>query len=299
MKVLVSGSSGLIGTALITALTGAGHDVLRLVRSKLGASSKDLVGWDPDARYIDAAGLEGLDAVVHLAGEPIAGGRWNALRKASIRDSRVQGTRLLCEALSHTSRTPATLLCASAIGFYGNRGDEVLIETSAGGQGFLAEVCRDWEAAAEPARQKGIRVVNSRFGVILSARGGALAKMLTPFKLGLGGVIGSGRQYMSCIALDDCVAAILHALSTDWLWGPLNFVGLVPVTNYEFTKALGRLLGRPTAFPMPAFAARLAFGEMADELLLSSTRVEPRKLQESGFQFKNADLESALRSALD
>jgi hypothetical protein len=298
MKVLVSGSTGLVGTALVPELTRAGHDVLRLVRSKSQASSKDLVGWDPDARYIDAAGLEGLDAVVHLAGEPIAGGRWTALRKARIRDSRVQGTRLLCEALSHTSRPPATLVCASAIGFYGNRDDELLTETSAGGQGFLAEVCRDWEAAAEPARQKVIRVVNSRFGVILTARGGALAKMLTPFKLGLGGVIGSGRQYMSCIALDDCVAAILHGLGTDWLRGPMNVVGPVPVTNHEFTKTLGRVLGRPTVFPMPAIAARLAFGEMADELLLSSTRVDPRKLQESGFQFKHADLESALHSAL-
>jgi hypothetical protein len=269
------------------------------VRSKSQAPSKELVGWDPDARYIDAAGLEGLDAVVHLAGEPIAGGRWTALRKARIRDSRVQGTRLLCEALSHTSRPPATLVCASAIGFYGNRGDEALTETSAGGQGFLAEVCRDWEAAAEPARQKGIRVVNSRFGVILSARGGALAKMTTPFKLGLGGVVGSGRQYMSCIALDDCVAAILHGLGTDGLRGPMNVVGPIAVTNYEFTKTLGRILRRPTVIPMPAIAARLAFGEMAEELLLSSTRVEPRKLQESGFQFKHADLESALRSALE
>jgi hypothetical protein len=205
----------------------------------------------------------------------------------------------LCEALSHTARPPVTLVCASAIGFYGDRDEEVLTETSAVGQGFLAEVCRDWEAAAEPARQKGIRVVNLRFGVILSARGGALAKMLTPFRLGVGGVVGSGRQYMSCIAIDDCVGAILHALGTDWLRGPANVVGPVPVTNREFTKTLGRALNRPTIFPMPAFAARMAFGEMADELLLSSARVEPRKLQESGFQFKHADLESALRSALE
>jgi hypothetical protein len=242
--------------------------------------------------------LEGLDAIVHLAGEPIASGRWNAIKKARIRDSRVQGTRLLCDALSHVSRPPAALICASAIGYYGDRGDEVLTESSSNGTGFLAEVCRDWEVATEPARQKGIRVVNTRFGVILSTGGGALAKMLTPFKMGVGGIIGSGRQYMSCISIDDCVGAIVHALNTNSLSGPVNVVGPAPVTNRVFTKTLGKILERPTIFPMPAFAARLAFGEMADELLLGSQRVEPKKLLESGYSFRQGDLETALRHVL-
>jgi len=298
MNVLVSGSTGLVGTALIPALTAAGHEVIRLVRSKSRSPSKELIGWDPEAKYIDAAGLEGLGAVVHLAGEPIASGRWNPLKKARIRDSRVRGTHLLCEALAHTAKPPAVLICASAIGFYGDRGDEVLTESSSYGTGFLAEVCRDWETVTDVARHKGIRVVNVRFGVILSARGGALAKMLTPFKMGVGGIIGSGRQYMSCIAIDDCIGAMLHALAASALSGPVNVVGPVPVTNREFTKTLGKVLGRPTIFPMPAFAARFALGEMADELLLSSNRVEPKKLLESGYQFNYPDLEAMLRHAL-
>ncbi|HEY3969078.1 MAG TPA: TIGR01777 family oxidoreductase [Planctomycetaceae bacterium] len=298
MNILVSGSTGLVGTALIPILTGAGHEVVRLVRSKARNPSKELIGWDPAAKSIDAAGLDGLDAIVHLAGEPIAAGRWTAARKARIRDSRVQGTQLLCDALAHVARPPATLVCASAIGFYGDRGDEALTEASAAGSNFLADVCREWEAACDPARKKGIRVVNLRFGVILSPRGGALAKMLTPFKLGAGGVLGSGRQYMSCIAIDDCVGAILHSLSNTSVAGPLNVVGPEPVTNRVFTKTLGKVLGRPTIFPMPAFAARLAFGEMADALLLSSSRVEPQKLSKTGFQFQCSTLESALRHVL-
>ncbi|MBS0266200.1 MAG: TIGR01777 family oxidoreductase [Planctomycetes bacterium] len=298
MKILVSGSTGLVGTALVSALTGAGHEVVRLVRSQSRNSSKELVGWDPAANYIDAAGLENLDAVIHLAGEPIAAGRWDAARKARIRESRVRGTRLLCDALAHVAHPPATLICASAIGFYGNRGDEVLTETSSSGNDFLADVCREWEAACQPAQAKGIRVANLRFGVILSAAGGALAKMLTPFKMGVGGVLGSGRQYMSCISLDDCVGAILHVLTHNDLSGPINVVGPEAVTNALFTKTLGQVLGRPTVFPMPAFAARLAFGEMADALLLSSTRVQPQKLTASGFQFRHPTLESALRGVL-
>ncbi len=298
MNILVSGSTGLVGTALVSALNDAGHEVVRLVRTKSRSPSKELIGWDPEANYVDAAGLEGLDAVVHLAGEPIASGRWNAAKKARIRDSRVRGTQLLCAALSQTVKPPAVLISASAIGFYGDRGDEVLTEASREGNGFLAEVCREWEAATEPARQKGIRVVNLRFGVILSVHGGALAKMLTPFKMGVGGIIGSGRQYMSCIAIDDVICAIQYALSTASLAGPVNVVGPVPVTNYEFTKTLGQVLGRPTIFPMPAFAARLALGEMADELLLASNRVEPKKLLESGFQFQYPGLEAALRHVL-
>lgn len=298
MNILVSGSTGLVGTALIPALTGAGNEVVRLVRSKSRSPSKELLGWDPEAKYIDAAGLENVDAVVHLAGEPIAAGRWNALKKARIRDSRVQGTRLLCESLAHLAKRPAVLVCASAIGYYGDRGDEILSESSSSVAGFLADVCREWEAATDAARDKGIRVVNLRFGVILSSRGGALAKMLTPFKLGAAGIIGSGRQFMSCIAIDDCIRAILHALATGTLSGPVNVVGPVPVTNREFTKTLGKVLGRPTVLPMPAFAARLAFGEMADELLLGSNRVEPKRLLESGFQFQYPELEAMLRHVL-
>lgn len=298
MNILVSGSTGLVGTALIPALTAAGHEVIRLVRVKSRTPSKEIIGWDPAASYIDAAGLEGLDAIVHLAGEPIASGRWNSAKKARIRDSRVQGTRLLCEALSHVARPPATLVCASAIGYYGDRGDEVLNESSPSGHGFLANVCRDWEAACDAARNKGIRVVHARFGVILSTAGGALAKMLTPFKMGTGGVIGSGRQYMSCISINDCVGAIVHSLNTNSVAGPVNVVGPTPVTNREFTKTLGKVLRRPTVFPMPAFAARLAFGEMADELLLGSDRVEPKKLLENGFAFRHHDLEMALRHVL-
>jgi uncharacterized protein (TIGR01777 family) len=275
-----------------------GHEVIRLVRAKSRTPSKEIIGWNPEAGYVDTAGLEGLDAIVHLAGEPIAAGRWNTARKARIRDSRVRGTRLLCEALTHQARPPATLLCASAIGYYGDRGEEILTEQSAAGTGFLADVCREWEAATDPARQKGVRVVNLRFGVILSTAGGALAKMLTPFKMGVGGIIGSGRQYMSCISIDDCVGAILHALATVNLTGPANIVQPGPVTNQEFTKTLGKVLGRPTIFPMPAVAARLAFGEMADQLLLASARVEPRQLLASGFQFRQADLETALRHVL-
>jgi uncharacterized protein (TIGR01777 family) len=297
MNILVSGSTGLVGTALIPVLTGAGHEVVRLVRSKARNASKELVGWDPASNFIDAAGLEGIEAVVHLAGEPIAG-RWNAAKKTRIRDSRVQGTRLLCDALAQLARPPAPLVCASAIGFYGDRGDELLTETSAAGTDFLAEVCREWESACDPAREKGIRVVNLRFGVILSPHGGALAKMLTPFKLGGGGVIGSGRQFMSCISIDDCVSAIVHALTNTAVAGPVNVVGPQPVTNREFTKTLGKVLGRPTVLPMPAFMARILFGEMADALLLSSSRVDPKKLRDTGYQFQHAALEAALRHVL-
>lgn len=298
MNILVSGSTGLVGNALIPALTTAGHEVIRLVRSKSKAPARELVHWDPAANYIDAAGLEGLDAVVHLAGESIAAGRWTDAKKARIRDSRVQGTRLLCETLAHTTRPPTTLVCASAIGFYGDRGDETLTERSPAGTGFLADVCQEWEAATDPARQKGIRVVNCRFGVILSQAGGALAKMLTPFKLGMGGIVGNGQQYMSWITLDDIVGVLLYALTTRDLQGPVNVVSPQPVTNLEFTKALGSVLHRPTVMPLPAFAARLAFGEMADALLLSSSRVLPTRLQEAGYTFRHPELTAGLRAVL-
>lgn len=297
MKVLVTGASGLVGSALVPLLTAGGHTVARLVRSPPRPSVAE-VQWNPETGIREIASLEGMDAVVHLAGENIAGGRWTAERKARIRDSRVTGTRTLCETLARLARPPKVLVSASAIGYYGDRGGEVLRETSAPGLGFLPEVCRAWEEATEPAAQKGIRVVLLRIGVVLSPAGGALAKMLFPFKLGAGGIIGSGQQYMSWIGLDDIIGAIHHALMTDALQGPVNVVAPHPVTNRDFTKTLGRVLGRPTLFPMPAFAARLAFGEMADALLLASTRVEPARLMAANYAFRHPDLEGALRHLL-
>ena len=297
MKILVTGSTGLVGSALIPALATGGHGVTRLVRSqpKPGAAE---VRWDPVARTVDSAGLEGVDAVVHLAGESIAAGRWTTEKKGRIRDSRVKGTRLLCESLARLAQPPQAIVCASAIGYYGDRGEERLREESPAGLGFLAEVCREWETAAEPARQRGIRVVHLRIGVVLSPAGGALAQMLFPFRMGLGGRLGSGKQYLSWIAIDDLVSVILHVLTTTTLQGPVNAVAPNPVTNLEFTRTLGRVLARPTIFPMPAVAARLAFGEMADELLLASARVEPTRLVATGYQFRHPELEGALRHLL-
>ena len=236
--------------------------------------------------------------MVHLAGENIAAGRWTPELKRRIHHSRANGTRVLSDALAKCAQPPKVLVSASAIGYYGDRSDEVLTEESRLGTGFLAAVCRDWEAAVEPAKRKGIRTVLLRIGVVLSTEGGALKRMLLPFKLGLGGVIGDGKQYMSCIALDDAIGAIHHAIVTDSLSGPVNVVSPQAVTNREYTKALGKVLGRPTLFPLPAFAARLAFGEMADELLLSSARVEARKLLASGYTFRSPTLESILRHGL-
>ncbi len=297
MKVLLSGSSGLVGSALVPFLTGGGHEVVRLVRSEPGRETSE-VRWDPEAGEINKAGLEGVDAAVHLAGESIAAGRWTAARKARILESRVKGTQLLAESLAGLEAPPKALVSASAVGYYGDRGEEALTEDSGSGSAFLSEVCRQWEAATEPAARAGIRVVNLRFGVILASAGGALPRLLTPFRLGVGGRLGSGKQFMSWIALDDVVGAILHALTTETIQGPVNAVAPQSVTNREFTKTLGRILGRPTLFPMPACAARLAFGEMADELLLASQRVEPAKLLASGYRFRFPDLESALRHLL-
>lgn len=294
VHVAVTGASGLVGSALVPLLLAGGHRVTRLVRRP--AKEGELT-WNPQTGF-DAAALGDVDAVVHLAGENIAAGRWTAAVKERIRTSRVQGTRLLCEALSRSQPPPRVLVCASAIGFYGDRGDEVLTEQSSGGSGFLAEVVREWEASAQPARDAGIRVVNLRFGVILSNQGGALAKMLLPFKLGAGGRVGSGRQYWSWIALDDAAGAIYHAIMTDALCGPVNAVSPHPATNAEFTRVLGRVLCRPTFLPLPAFAARLVLGEMADELLLSSARVAPRGLEGTGYAFLQPHLEPALRHLL-
>ncbi|MFL6227475.1 MAG: TIGR01777 family oxidoreductase [Pyrinomonadaceae bacterium] len=300
MKIIVTGASGLVGSSLVPSLVGRGHEVTQLVRRK----SKDAGGgvreveWQPERGEIDAASLEGHDAAVHLAGENIAGGRWTDEKKRRIRDSRVLGTRLLAETLAQLNAKPRAFVSASAIGYYGERGDEILTEASAPGAGFLPDVCREWEAATEAASAAGIRTALLRFGVILSADGGALAKMLLPFKLGVGGNVGSGKQYYSWIALDDVVDIIHLALADDNLSGAVNVVAPEPATNAEFTKALGRALGRPTIFPAPAFGLRLAFGEMADALLLASERVLPERLRAAGYEFKYPKLDGALRHVL-
>ena len=298
MKVLVSGSTGLIGSALVGELSVGGDIVTRLLRSSPKEKKGGTAHWDPGTGTVDPEGLGGHDAVVHLAGENIAGTPWSPERKKRIRDSRVAGTRLLCESLLRLERLPNTLVCASATGIYGDRGEEVLREESKPGKGFLAEVCRDWEEATGEAARKGMRVVNLRIGMVLSQEGGALAKMLPAFRAGAGGRIGSGWQYMSWIALPDLVGAIRHAIATDSLAGPVNAVSPHPVTNREFTKTLGHVLGRPTVAFLPAFAARLLFGEMADELLLASARVEPAKLLASGYRFLLPEAEGAMRYLL-
>lgn len=296
MRVLVTGASGFVGSALMPFLRGRGHEAVALVRSRNGRPPS--VYWDPAGGTIDRSGLEGFDGVVHLAGESISSGRWSAARKARIRASRVRGTRLLAGALAGLQRPPAVLVSASATGFYGDRLGEALAEGSPPGSSFLAQVCREWEDACEPARKAGIRVVNPRIGVVLGAAGGALRKMLAPFRLGLGGRIGSGRQYLAWIALDDLLEVILYALVAPDLEGPVNAVAPAPVTNLEFTRTLARVLRRPAFLPLPGWAARLALGEMAEELLLASARARPCRLLEAGFVFHHPVLEAALRHAL-
>ncbi|HEY0099108.1 MAG TPA: TIGR01777 family oxidoreductase [Pyrinomonadaceae bacterium] len=301
MKIIVTGSSGLIGSALVASLTQRGDEVTRLVREKSGAArageAREVL-WSPSRGELNGAELEGHDAAIHLAGDPIAEGRWTDEKKRRIRESRVQGTTLLAGTLARLSAPPRVLLTASAVGYYGDRGAELLTEASAPGEDFLSGVCREWEASAEAAKAAGIRVVKLRFGVVLSGAGGALTKMLTPFKLGVGGKIGSGKQYMSWIALEDALGAILHALTHEELAGAVNVVAPRAVTNAEFTKTLGSVLGRPTLFFVPAFAARLAFGEMADAALLASQRAEPTQLKATGYAFKYPELEGALRHEL-
>ena len=297
MKVAVTGASGLVGSALVPFLTTGGHEVIRLVRR--GPRGEGEVRWDPARGEIDAASLEGIDAVVHLSGENIAGGRWTEARKVRLRDSRVESTHLLARTLAALNRPPRVLASTSAIGIYGSRGDEWLSEATPPGSDFLAGLGVEWEAAAEPAREAGIRVVHPRLGLVLSPAGGALGKMLPPFRAGLGGVVGPGTQYMSWVALDDVLGALHHALVTETMVGPFNLVAPEPATNREFTKTLGRVLGRPTVAPAPAFALRLALGaEMADSTLLASSRVRPDLLRESGFTFRFPRLEGALRHVL-
>jgi uncharacterized protein len=295
MKVLISGPTGMIGPALTRELESSAHKTTRLTRSP---GSGDDVGWNPSAGEIDASRLEGYDAVVHLAGESIAGGRWTAERKRRILESRRQGTALLARTVANLSEPPGVMLCASAVGYYGDRGNELLREDSEPGDNFLGEVCRVWEGAADPAREAGIRVVHTRFGIVLSPKGGALGTTLPIFKLGGGGRIGNGRQYWSWVALDDVVGSMIHALTHDSVEGPVNVGSPNPLTNAEYTRVLGKVLKRPTVFPLPAPAARLMLGEIADELLLASARMEPAKLKETGYEFRYPELEGALRHLL-
>lgn len=295
MRVIVSGGSGLIGTALIRELGAAGHDLTQLVRDR---PVDGRIVWNPLEGRLDASAINGADVLVHLSGEGVASGRWTAAKKQSIRDSRVKSTKLLADTIRRVENPPATWLCASAIGYYGNRGDDWIEEDSAPGTGFLADVCREWEEAAASAADAGVRVVNLRFAVVLSPDGGAFRQMMTAFKLGAGGVIGSGKQYISWITLEDAVRAVLHVLENPFVSGPVNLSSPNPVTNRELTKALGRALRRPTILPLPAALARLVFGEMADEMFLASTRVRPRKLVESGFSFNQPNLDAALHAML-
>ena len=289
-RILVSGVSGPIGAALLPSLRQRGYSVWRLARTT--TASGDQIPWDP-MRPLAAEAVSGFDAVIHLAGESIVG-RWTTAKKKAIRDSRVQGTRHLAEALARAPQRPRVFVSGSAIGFYGDRGEEILTEQSSSGSGFLPEVCSEWEAATRAARDAGIRSVNIRIGLVLSAIGGALPRMLTPFKLGVGGIVGNGRQWWSWIAVQDVVGAIHHSVDTDVLQGPVNLVSPNAATNAGFTRALAAVLHRPAVFPVPAFAAKLAFGQMAEELLLASQHVEPTKLLSSGYAFQNVELAGAL-----
>ncbi len=297
MRILVSGPGGLVGSALIESRALEGDEVLGLSRSA-PAPGVQAVRWDPAAGKIDGAALEGLDAVVHLAGENVAQGRWTAARKERIRASRVEGTRLLCEALAACARKPEALVCASAIGYYGSRGAEICVEETAPADDFLARVAMDWERSTAPAVEAGIRVVNLRIGVVLSPRGGMLARVTTPFRLGLGGRLGTGRQYLSWITLEDLVGVIEEALANRRLSGPVNAVAPGPVTNGEFARAMSRVLRRPALLPLPSWLVKLVWAEMGETLMLSSTRVEPARLAAAGYTFKHPDIDTALRDLL-
>lgn len=297
LRVVLTGASGLVGTSLAAFLTTGGHRVDRLVQRPTAGDTRE-IPWDPAGGVLEATALEGADAVVHLAGESVAGARWSRDRKRAIRESRVNGTALVARTLAGLRHPPRVLISASAIGICGNRPGEMVTEESPPGTGFLAEVARDWEAAAEPARRAGVRVVHPRFGIILSARGGTLASLLIPFRLGLGGVVGDGRQTVSWIALDDAVGAIHHLIVDETSAGPVNVVAPNPVTSREFTATLARVLGRPALLPLPASMVHLLFGEMGQALLLDSAHVRPAKLEAAGFQFHQPMLEHALRAEL-
>tara|TARA_B100001964_G_C14123801_1_gene549553 strand:- start:62 stop:952 length:891 start_codon:yes stop_codon:yes gene_type:complete len=296
LKVAVTGSSGLIGSSLISFLSEKDITFSKILREN---PKEDEISWKPEDGDWNSAFDEGIDGIVHLAGENIASGKWTKKKKEKIRSSRIEGTKRLCEHILKLPTTPSVLVCASAIGYYGDRGMEFLNEGSSRGSGFLPDVCVGWEEATESVSKAGIRVVNVRFGVVLSKDGGALAKMLTPFKMKMGGKIGRGTQYMSWVAIDDVTGAIYHTLVTDSLKGPVNVTAPNPATNKEFTDTLGKVLNVPTVMPMPAFAAKFAFGEMAKDLLLASTKVAPKRLADSGYEFQYPELENALKHILD
>ena len=295
MRIAITGASGLIGKRLCNLLSGQGHEVFKLTRHKSNDAHE--IYWDPMAGTLDPAALEGMDAVVHLAGESV-GQVWTKEIKQRIQESRQKGTTLIAKTIANLQKKPSVFVCASAIGYYGDRGTESLNESSSMGQGFLAGVCRDWEAATQAATNAGIRTVNLRFGVVLSPEGGALKQMLPPFQMGAGGNLGNGRQYFSWISLSDAANIIYFSIQTPSLQGPVNVVSPNPVTNAEFTKALGKVLGRPTIFPVPAMAAKMIFGEMAEEMLLGGAKIFPQKLQQTGYSFQFPDIESALRNEL-
>jgi uncharacterized protein (TIGR01777 family) len=295
MKVLITGSSGLIGSALIESMAANGHEVIRLLRKDF---AEDSPVWDPENGVIDLADVKDIAAVVHLAGDNIAEGRWNDQKKDCILNSRVKGTKLLAGFFAASAHKPRIIVSASAVGVYGDRGVELVDETSEPGNGFLADVCKQWEEATASAVDAGIRVVNIRLGVVLSTAGGALKRMFLPFRMGLGGVIGSGKQYISWVSIDDVTGMIQYVIANESMRGPVNLVSPNAVSNREFTKTLGQVLHRPPIFPLPAFAARIAFGEMADELLLAGTRVVPKKLTDSGYKFRHPKLGEAFEHLL-
>lgn len=295
MKILITGATGLIGSRLQASLSAAGHELL--LASRKSPKSESYVQWDIKEGFAEPEKLEGIDAVIHLAGENL-NGRWTDEKKKKIRESRVLGTRNIVDAISRLKERPRVLVSASAIGFYGDRGDEIMTETSPPGKGFLPEICREWEAEARRAEDAGIRTVLLRAGIVLSKDGGALGAMLMPFKFGLGGVVGSGKQWMSWISLEDHAAIVRYVLENETIRGAVNSVSPNPVTNEQFTKTIGEVLYRPTFIPVPEFAVHLAFGEMGDTLLLDSIRAVPKRLDDAGFEFKFPDLKKALENAV-
>jgi uncharacterized protein (TIGR01777 family) len=296
MKILITGATGLIGTALQPSLRAKGHELLLASRSE--PKNEEFIQWDPSAGFSEPERLEGIDAVIHLAGESISALRWTDEKKKAIRDSRVLGTRSVVDAIAELNEGPRVLIAASAIGFYGDRGDEELTERSKSGKTFLAEVSREWEAEARRAEDSGVRTVLLRTGIVLSKDGGALGTMLLPFKFGLGGVVGDGKQWMSWISLDDHIDVINFVLENESIRGAVNSVSPNPVTNQEFTAAMGEVLYRPTFIPVPEFAVNLMFGEMGEALLLDSTRVIPKRLLDAGYEFKFPDLKKAIENAV-
>lgn len=299
MRIAVTGSTGFIGSALVARLTAEGHAVTRLTRRQPQHPGE--LRWDPAQGLLDSAGLRGVDAVVHLAGEPIAGGPWTAKRRRRIRDSRVQGTDLLARTLAGLAAAdggPRVLVSASGIDYYGDRGEELLTEDSTPGDDFLARVCTAWEGAADPAREAGIRVVHPRTGIVCAARGGALPKLMLPFRLGVGGRLGSGQQYMSWLTIDDMLGLLVHALTSESLSGPINAVSPLPVRNAEFARTLGTVLHRPAVVTVPRFAPRLVLGELAETLLFSSQRAVPERAEADGYRFAHRSLEEGLRAVL-